>query len=131
MEYKGTAGAGEKIPEGTQASAYRFDPSFITVNKGDKVVLKIFGINGLDHPTSIEGYKFSFTIFKLDIKDNKIPMHQTRVLEPMLQQSDVYSFNVWRGHLTVVEFVADKAGTFLISCNTHKPTMVAYLIVVG
>lgn len=39
------------------------------------------------------------------------------------------SFEVRRGELTEVQFVADKAGTFTITCHAHPPTMVAHLIV--
>lgn len=136
VEYKGTAGANESIPQGTVASAYGWNPAIINVNKGDKVVLKIFGINGNDHPTSIVGpgsvYKLSYKIFPLEIRDGKIEVHKVKVLEsPVAQETNVDEFHVYRGHLTVVEFVADKAGIFKLFCRTHQPTMLGWLIVTG
>jgi hypothetical protein len=38
-------------------------------------------------------------------------------------------FTVLRGELTEVEFVADKVGTFQITCHAHPPTMVSHLVV--
>lgn len=62
VEYKGTFGANESQPEGTVVKAYRWDPSYILVNRGDRVTLKIFGVNGASHPTTIDGYDLSFTV---------------------------------------------------------------------
>lgn len=39
------------------------------------------------------------------------------------------SFNVERGKITRLNFVADKAGTFRIVCINHKPAMEGYLLV--
>jgi len=41
----------------------------------------------------------------------------------------VGSFNVKRGQLTTLNFVADKVGTFRIVCVDHQPSMTGYLIV--
>ncbi len=62
VEYKGTFGANESQPPGTVVKAYRWDPSYLVVNKGDRITLKIFGVNGAAHPTTIEGYDKSFTV---------------------------------------------------------------------
>ena len=62
IEYKGTFGANESQPPGTVVEAYRWDPSYIVVNKGDRVTLSIFGVNGREHPTTISGYGLSFTV---------------------------------------------------------------------
>ena len=130
VEFKGTAGEDEFIPAGTQASAYGFDPALFIVNKGDKVVLKIYGINGKDHPTLIDGHKMNYKIYKLDVKDGKIVVHQTKIVEPAVkEEKNVSEFNIWRGHLTVVEFVADKPGQFKIWCTTHTASMAGWLIV--
>ena len=40
-----------------EVSAYAFSPSTIMVNQGDKVTLRIFGVNGDTHTISIQGYK--------------------------------------------------------------------------
>lgn len=39
------------------------------------------------------------------------------------------SFELKRGHVTLVTFTADKTGVFPIVCASHHPTMVAELIV--
>jgi len=62
VEYKGTFGANESQPAGTIVEAYRWDPSYILVNRGDRVTLKILGVNGASHPTTIDGYDLSFTV---------------------------------------------------------------------
>ncbi len=42
-----------------EVSTYRWDPGTIVVNEGDRVTLEIIGINGADHPFTIEGYWIS------------------------------------------------------------------------
>lgn len=86
--------AGYKIiPPGTEVegewgiNAYQWVPGTIVVNQGDTVMLKFYGVNGDEHPTTIDGYDQEFT--------------------------------VRRGELTEVQFVADKAGTFQITCHAH------------
>ena len=39
-----------------EVSTYRWDPGTMIVNEGDTVTLEIVGINGDDHPFTIEGY---------------------------------------------------------------------------
>ncbi len=75
MEPKGTTSAskepfpGKTLPKGGgyiikppnkggqwQVSTYIFNPTQVIVNKGEKVVLKILGINGSKHTVSIERY---------------------------------------------------------------------------
>lgn len=91
------------IPPGTEVEgewgidAYQWVPGTIVVNEGDTVMLKFYGVNGDEHPTTIDGYDQEFT--------------------------------VRRGELTEVQFVADKVGTFQITCHAHPPTMVAHLVV--
>lgn len=45
-----------------ETSAYRWAPEVITVFRGDDVELRIFGINGAEHPSKIEGYVDSFNV---------------------------------------------------------------------
>ncbi len=71
---------------------YRWEPGNIVVNKGDEVQLNIWGVNGANHPTTIEEF---------------VPA----------------VFNVQRGQLTVVNFTADKAGSFKMTCQVHGPSM--------
>ncbi len=75
MEPKGTTSAskepfpGKTLPKGGgyiikppskagkwQVSTYIFNPTQVIVNKGEKVTLKILGINGSKHTVSIERY---------------------------------------------------------------------------
>ncbi|MBI2126072.1 MAG: cupredoxin domain-containing protein [Thaumarchaeota archaeon] len=45
-----------------EVEIYRWDPATIVVTKGDDVTLKILGINGKEHSTTIEGYGQQFTV---------------------------------------------------------------------
>lgn len=117
VEYKGTAGTGEKLAEGSKVSAYAWNPASMAVNKGDRVTLSIYGVNGGAHPTVIEGY----------------PGTAYKVTDPngTVIEQGTGAFNVYRGHTTEVKFTADKAGIFKIACATHQPTMNGYLYVLG
>ena len=42
-----------------EVETYRWDPGTIVVNQGDVVTLEILGINGKEHPFTIEGYNVS------------------------------------------------------------------------
>jgi plastocyanin len=44
-----------KLPDGKEIEAYRWDPGTIFIKEGEEVVLKISGINGMEHPFIIEG----------------------------------------------------------------------------
>jgi len=61
VEYKGTSDARENPPN-TTYKAYRWDPSYIRVVKGDTVTLEIFGVNGASHPTTIDAFGQTFTV---------------------------------------------------------------------
>ncbi len=41
----------------------------------------------------------------------------------------VDEFDIHRGELKEISFVADEAGTFKMSCNVHRPAMEGYLMV--
>jgi plastocyanin len=54
-----------KQPDATgrwEVSSYRWDPNQVIVNQGDEVTLEVVGINGAEHPASIEGYNVHFTV---------------------------------------------------------------------
>jgi len=53
-----------RTPDGKEIEVYRFDPGTIYVNKGEKVHLKILGINGDEHPFFIEGTGIQGTVKK-------------------------------------------------------------------
>ena len=44
-----------KKEDGQEIEAYRWDPGTIFVNKNEKVILRILGVNGREHPFIIEG----------------------------------------------------------------------------
>ncbi len=51
-----------KEPDDTgrwEVSTYRWDPGFVVVNQGDIVTLEMIGINGKEHPFTLEGYDVS------------------------------------------------------------------------
>lgn len=43
-------------------STYRYEPGLIVANRGDLVELKIWGVNGAKHDTTIEGYNQAFVV---------------------------------------------------------------------
>lgn len=45
-----------------ETSTYRWEPGTIVVYQGDDVELKIWGVNGADHPARIEGYGNAFNV---------------------------------------------------------------------
>lgn len=51
-------------PDGKEIEAYRWDPGTIFINKGEKVRLSIYGVNGKEHPFSIEGTNIKGTVKK-------------------------------------------------------------------
>ncbi|MBD0383697.1 cupredoxin domain-containing protein [Paenibacillus sedimenti] len=57
-EFKSTTSDGKTI------EAYRWDPGTIVVNKGEKVKLSIYGVNGESHPFLIEGLNISGEVKK-------------------------------------------------------------------
>ena len=45
-----------------ETSTYRWEPGQVVVYQGDEVELQIWGVNGADHPSRIEGYDKSFNV---------------------------------------------------------------------
>ena len=45
-----------------EVSTYRWEPSQIVVNPGDEVTLEILGVNGAEHPSTLDGYDINFTV---------------------------------------------------------------------
>lgn len=50
-----------------EVETYRWDPGTIVVNQGDIVTLEIVGINGAEHPFTIEGYNLSGVVKRGEI----------------------------------------------------------------
>ncbi|ASS76405.1 hypothetical protein CIG75_16550 [Tumebacillus algifaecis] len=44
-----------KLADGKEIEAYRWDPGFLTVDKGKQVTLHFYGLKGKAHPFEIEG----------------------------------------------------------------------------
>lgn len=45
-----------------ETSTYRWAPETVTVYQGDDVELKVFGVNGSEHVSTIEGYVDNFNV---------------------------------------------------------------------
>lgn len=45
-----------------ETSTYRWEPGTVVVYQGDDVELQIWGVNGADHPSRIEGYDKAFNV---------------------------------------------------------------------
>ncbi|MDQ0156687.1 cupredoxin domain-containing protein [Robertmurraya andreesenii] len=50
--------------DGKEIEAYRWDPGTIYVEKDEKVLLRIYGVNGQEHPFIIEGTDIKGTVKK-------------------------------------------------------------------
>ena len=62
---------GLKAPDDTgrwQVETYRFDPGTVVVNEGDTVTLEIVGINGKEHPITIDGYGLSTVLKRGEVR---------------------------------------------------------------
>lgn len=57
-EFKSTTADGKTI------EAYRWDPGTIVVQKGERIKLSIYGVNGQSHPFLIEGLNISGEVKK-------------------------------------------------------------------
>lgn len=93
---------GLKAPDATgkwEVETYRFDTPVITALEGEKVTLKIFGVNGKLHPVMLPDF------------------YGER------------AFQVKRGELTTIRFRAKKAGIYEMHCHIHLPAMVADIVV--
>jgi plastocyanin len=53
-----------KTEDGKEIEAYRWDPGTIYVEKDEKVLLRMYGVNGHEHPFIIEGTDIEGTVKK-------------------------------------------------------------------
>ncbi|MHC0035639.1 cupredoxin domain-containing protein [Pseudoneobacillus sp. C159] len=53
-----------KTASGKEIESYRWDPGTIMMEKGEKVNLTIYGVNGAEHPFYIEGTNIKGTVKK-------------------------------------------------------------------
>lgn len=85
-----------------EVSTYRFEPGVMVAFQGDKINLRGFIINGDKHTVWVEG------------PDRK----------------EVIKEQIWnRGREYKVSFTAEKAGTYMLHCNEHDPTMHSTILV--
>ncbi len=100
--YKGPGEADKNDPQRWEVASYNFLPAYIAVQQGDTVALVTFVVNG--------------------------DQHQVGVLAPDGQV--VVPTATWqRGREYRVSFVAEKVGTYRLTCLTHAPTMTANILV--
>ncbi|KMJ59549.1 hypothetical protein AB685_01330 [Bacillus sp. LL01] len=93
-----------ELEDGTELEAYRFDPGTITVPRGKDVTLSIFGVNGSEHPYSIEGTDVSGVI-----KKGEETLINARFDQPGVYKLICSTHSQHKGH--------------------HSPPMVAYIYV--
>jgi hypothetical protein len=68
-----------KPPDSTgrwETSTYRWEPGVVVANKGDEVELWIWGVNGSQHPATIERYVPEFTVTRGNLKVLKFTADQ-------------------------------------------------------
>jgi plastocyanin len=93
-----------KLEDGTEVEAYRFDPGTITVPKGKDITISIFGVNGSEHPFTIEGTDINGVI-----KKGEETLINTRFDQPGVYQLICSSHSHHNGQ--------------------HSPPMIAYIYV--
>lgn len=101
-EFKPPGVVDKSNPKKWQVSSYSFAPGFITVRQGDTVKLTVFMVNGDEHEVGLTD------------PDGR----------------EVGAKKKWnRGREYQVSFVAEKAGSYQLTCSTHAPTMQATILV--
>ena len=91
-------------PNKWQVATYMFAPGAMSVVQGDKVTLRMFGVNGNEHTMTVQA-----------------PDGAT----------SIESFTVNRGQEVTVDFTADQTGHYKIFCANHAPTMTADIFSIG
>ena len=85
-----------------EVSSYTLVPAFVTVRQGDTVTLTVFVVNGDEH--------------------------EVRITDP--EGHEVVPKTIWqRGREYHVSVVAEKPGTYHLTCSAHAPTMNAAVFV--
>lgn len=100
--FKAPGEADKQNPQKWEVASYVFTPGFVTVRQDDTVKLTVFVVNGDEHEAQITG------------PDGR----------------DVVAKTTWnRGREYEVSFVAEKLGSYHLTCSTHAPTMSATFLV--
>ena len=101
-EFKPPAEADKANPKRWEVSSYLFSPGFVTVRQGDRVNLTVFVVNGDEH--------------------------ESWITDP--DGREVVAKTTWsRGREYQVSFVAEKTGSYQLTCSSHAPTMAATFLV--
>lgn len=99
--YKAPGEFNAENPNEWQVATYMFAPGSMSVVKGDRVTLRIFGVNGNEHTMHVQAPDGS---------------------------TSVESFVVTRGREVTVSFTADQTGHYKFICANHAPTMTADIL---
>lgn len=100
--FKAPGEADKNAPQKWEVASYMFLPGFVALRQGDTITLNLFVVNGDEH--------------------------EVRVLAPDGQI--VVPKTTWtRGREYQLFFVAEKMGSYQLSCSTHAPTMTATILV--
>ncbi|PIN84504.1 MAG: hypothetical protein COW26_06445 [Nitrosopumilales archaeon CG15_BIG_FIL_POST_REV_8_21_14_020_33_23] len=80
---------------------------------------------------TVETYAFSPSVIVVNQGDmvNIKMLGLNGALHHVSIENYVEPFDVHRGELNDISFVADKVGTFKIACSLHQPAMTGYLMV--
>jgi plastocyanin len=100
--YKAPGEADKNAPTKWEVASYAFTPGFVTVHQGDTVTVIVFVVNADKHEVAVLA------------PDGQV------VVPPATWQ---------RGQEHRVSFVAEKMGTYRLTCSTHAPTMTATILV--
>ena len=79
----------------------------------------------------VETYTFSPSVIVVNQGDtiNIKMLGLNGALHKISIENYINEFDIHRGELKEISFVADKAGTFKMSCDVHRPAMEGYLMV--
>ncbi len=99
--FKGPGEYDSSNPNKWQVASYMWTPASMTVLEGDTVDLTIFVLNGDKHETWVESPDGSEVVTEFEMN---------------------------RGREYSKSFVASNAGVYRLICNTHEPTMTAYIL---
>lgn len=100
--FRGPGEADKQDPKKWEVASYIFTPGSVTARQGDTVKLTVFIVNGDEH--------------------------EVWVTDP--DGREVVPKQIWnRGREYEVSFVAEKIGSYKLTCSNHAPSMLATFVV--
>ncbi|MBI4240323.1 MAG: hypothetical protein HY613_01290 [Candidatus Rokubacteria bacterium] len=100
--FKAPGEADTQSPQKWEVASYIFSPGFVVVRQGDTVKLTAFLVNGDEHEVWVTG------------PDGR----------------EVVAKRMWhRGREYELSFVAEKPGSYQLTCSSHAPSMLATFLV--